>query len=47
MAGPMPGSTPTAVPMTTPSRANSRYSGCSAVAKPSMREFTASMSTVS
>src|SRR5688572_12444553 len=35
IAGPMPGSTPTAVPSVTPSSAYSRYSGCAAVAKPS------------
>ena len=34
MAGPMPGSTPTAVPMNTPNSANSRYMGCSAVGEP-------------
>ena len=35
IAGPMPGSTPTTVPSTTPSSAQSRFSGVSAVAKPS------------
>src|SRR5215207_2847158 len=35
IAGPMPGSTPTAVPMNTPNSAYIRYWGCSAVAKPS------------
>src|SRR6476469_5410555 len=35
IAGPMPGSTPTAVPRVTPTSAYSRYRGCRAVAKPS------------
>src|SRR5688572_16340567 len=37
IAGPMPGSTPTAVPTKTPISARNRYCGCSAVPKPSMR----------
>ena len=38
MAGPMPGSTPIAVPRSTPSKAYSRFSGVSAVPKPSISE---------
>src|SRR5215212_8291814 len=34
MAGPIPGSTPTAVPMITPMRASSRLTGVAAVANP-------------
>src|SRR4029453_470013 len=34
MAGPMPGRTPTAVPKRTPTKANSRFMGVAAVAKP-------------
>src|SRR3712207_849458 len=34
IAGPMPGSTPTAVPSSTPTTANSRFSGASARPKP-------------
>jgi hypothetical protein len=34
VAGPMPGSTPTAVPMVQPSSAHSRLIGVAAVAKP-------------
>ncbi len=33
-AGPMPGSTPTAVPSSTPISANSRFIGCSATVRP-------------
>jgi hypothetical protein len=38
MAGPMPGSTPTAVPSRTPMKAYRRFMGVSAVANPSMSE---------
>ena len=38
MAGPMPGSTPTAVPTMTPIRASSRFIGVAAVMKPSIRK---------
>ena len=38
IAGPMPGSTPTAVPTITPIRASSRFIGVAAVAKPSSRK---------
>src|SRR3712207_1781578 len=37
-AGPMPGSTPTAVPMVTPTSAHSRFPGVSAAANPSSSE---------
>ena len=37
MAGPMPGSTPIAVPIKTPVSAYSRYIGCIAVLKPFIR----------
>ena len=33
-AGPMPGSTPTAVPSSTPISANSRFIGCNAMVRP-------------
>ena len=39
MAGPMPGSTPTAVPTITPIRASSRLIGVAAVANPSSRNW--------
>ena len=41
IAGPIPGSTPTAVPITTPSRASSRLTGVAAVANPSSEELEA------
>src|SRR5262245_55206484 len=41
--GPIPGSTPTAVPMIEPSSANSRFCGCSATRKPAARLPKASM----
>src|SRR3954469_9221486 len=43
-AGPMPGSTPTAVPSTQPTKAHSRLIGLIAVAKPCRREAKMSMS---
>jgi hypothetical protein len=43
-AGPMPGSTPTAVPSTQPTRAHSRLAGVIATAKPCSRAFRMSMS---
>src|SRR5215204_2505842 len=43
-AGPMPGSTPTAVPRTQPMKAHSRLTGLIAVAKPCRREAKMSMS---
>src|SRR3954462_8158917 len=43
-AGPMPGSTPTAVPSTQPTKAKSRLIGLIAVAKPCRREAKISMS---
>src|SRR5205085_8247109 len=43
-AGPMPGSTPTAVPSTQPTKAHSRLTGLIAVAKPCRREAKMSMS---
>jgi hypothetical protein len=33
-AGPIPGSTPTAVPSSTPMSANSRFIGCRAIVRP-------------
>ena len=42
-AGPMPGSTPIAVPSSTPSSANIRFVGVSAVPNPSMSEEIASI----
>ena len=42
-AGPMPGSTPTAVPMVTPSSAQSRFSGVRAASKPCINKFSWSM----
>src|SRR4051794_25689007 len=44
MAGPRPGSTPTAVPSSTPISAYSRFIGVAAVAKPSSSEDQTSMS---
>src|SRR3954451_17670983 len=45
-AGPMPGSTPTNVPTSTPRAANARFSGVSTVPKPSIRsERTARTAT--
>src|SRR6478735_4940792 len=44
IAGPMPGSTPMAVPSSTPRAAHSRLSGVRAVPNPSMRELRAFMS---
>src|SRR3954464_2519913 len=43
-AGPMPGSTPTAVPSTQPTKAHSRLTGLIAVAKPCRSEAKMSMS---
>ena len=43
MAGPMPGSTPIAVPSSTPRKAYSRFLGVSAVPKPSISEVRASI----
>ena len=43
IAGPMPGSTPIAVPSSTPRNAYSRLIGVSAVANPSMRELIPSI----
>src|SRR3954471_24740739 len=43
-AGPMPGSTPTAVPSTQPTKAHSRLTGLIAVANPCRREAKMSMS---
>src|SRR6478672_4750295 len=43
-AGPMPGSTPTAVPSTQPAKAHSRLIGLTAVAKPCIRALKVSMS---
>ena len=43
MAGPMPGSTPTAVPRITPSAAQPRLTGVNAVAKPFRRSERASI----
>src|SRR3990167_2069605 len=43
-AGPMPGSTPTAVPSTQPTKAHSRLMGLIAVAKPCRSAFRMSMS---
>src|SRR6187455_1734711 len=43
-AGPIPGSTPTAVPSTQPTKAHSRLTGLIAVAKPCRREAKMSMS---
>src|SRR6476659_8943558 len=42
-AGPMPGSTPTAVPTMQPTKAHSRLMGVAAVAKPCMSWFRMSM----
>src|SRR4051812_6843239 len=42
-AGPMPGSTPTAVPSTQPTKAHSRLTGVIAVAKPPMSALKMSM----
>ena len=42
-AGPMPGSTPMAVPMVTPSADQSRFQGVSATAKPWPSEASVSM----
>src|SRR5215204_7289129 len=42
--GPMPGSTPIAVPMTTPIRQNSKLLGCKAVVSPISRLSKSSMS---
>src|SRR5918993_2229432 len=42
-AGPMPGSTPTAVPRRTPMRANIKFAGWMATARPPAREVKASM----
>src|SRR3954449_8050508 len=44
IAGPMPGSTPMAVPSSTPTAAHSRLTGVRAVPKPSIRELKAFMS---
>src|SRR5262245_24326395 len=44
-AGPMPGSTPTAVPSSTPISAYSRFIGCSATARPCISAASASMRT--
>src|SRR3954469_12458101 len=44
-AGPMPGSTPTAVPSTQPTKAHSRLTGVMAVAKPCSREAKMSMAS--
>src|SRR5690606_9631173 len=43
-AGPMPGSTPTAVPSSDPKNAHIRWAGCKATPKPAIRESKASMS---
>src|SRR3954451_582761 len=43
-AGPMPGSTPTAVPRAQPTRHQSRLTGVIAVAKPAIRALKISMS---
>src|SRR5688572_5299636 len=44
-AGPSPGSTPTSVPITQPMKANSRFAGVSAAARPaSQKSKTAPMS---
>src|SRR3954467_2998340 len=43
-AGPMPGSTPTAVPSTQPTRAHSRLTGVIAVANPCISALRMSMS---
>ncbi|CAM5581624.1 hypothetical protein SCALM49S_03080 [Streptomyces californicus] len=43
IAGPIPGSTPIAVPRRTPMAAQSRFIGVSAVPKPSMRELRESI----
>src|SRR5205085_12685144 len=43
-AGPMPGSTPTAVPSTQPTKAHNRLIGVIAVAKPCRREAKMSIS---
>ena len=43
IAGPMPGSTPTAVPRITPSAAQARLVGVSAVANPLSRSDSASI----
>src|SRR5437764_13506289 len=44
-AGPMPGSTPTAVPSTQPTKAHRRLTGLIAVAKPCSRESKMSMAS--
>src|SRR6478752_3854472 len=44
IAGPMPGSTPTAVPSSTPMQAYSRFIGVAAVAKPSSSQLKLSIS---
>jgi hypothetical protein len=44
-AGPMPGITPTAVPSITPTSANIRFIGCSAVPSPSIRRRRVSMAS--
>src|SRR5512139_2184365 len=43
VAGPMPGSTPTAVPMVQPSSAHKRLTGVAATAKPCSSAFQVSM----
>src|SRR5512138_2808088 len=46
-AGPMPGSTPTAVPSSTPINAYSRFIGCSATTRPWPRAEIGSMGSAS
>ena len=45
VAGPMPGSTPTAVPKAQPTKAHSRLTGVPAVANPCIRWFQMSIIT--
>src|SRR3712207_4729769 len=44
-AGPMPGSTPMAVPSAAPTKAQNRLMGCSATPKPCAREPSASITS--